>query len=418
VSNHSDVVSTRSAQGVQSLLAGKRILFVAEAVTLAHVARPLALSSALENSGCELSFACDPHTHWLLKDFGGSVHALNSIDSAHFLQTLAQGRPLYDVETLDRYVADDLNLLGRIRPDLVVGDFRLSLSISARLASVPYMTISNAYWSPYVRQGYPLPEHPLTQRFGLKIAQALFQIARPLVFAQHALPLNHVRKRHGLPVLGYNLNRVYTDADHVLYADVPEMFTMRGLPDNHHFLGPILWSPPVPKPDWWQQIPQDRPILYVTLGSSGQARLLPLVLEALAALPVTVMLAGGGQRLPATLPDNLKTADYLPGMEAAKLAQLVICNGGSPTSHQALAAGVPVLGLSSNLDQFLNMQAVEARGAGLLLRADQVNTMSIRLAVEKMRATASYTKAAQRIAHIFDRYPAGPRFKQLVETLR
>jgi len=119
---------------VQSLLAGKRILFVAEAVTLAHVARPLALSSALENSGCELSFACDPDTHWLLKDFDGSVHALDSIDSAHFLHSLAQGRPLYDVETLDRYVTDDLNLLERIRPDLVVGDFRLSLSISARLA--------------------------------------------------------------------------------------------------------------------------------------------------------------------------------------------------------------------------------------------------------------------------------------------
>ena len=414
MSEHSDVVRQRA----QSLLAGKRILFVAEAVTLAHVARPLALSSALENSGCELNFACDPNYHWLLKDFGGSVHALPSIDSAHFLHALSQGRPVYDEATLSRYVADDLELLKQVRPDVVVGDFRLSLSVSARLAQVPYLTISNAYWSPYVRQAYPIPEHPLAQRFGLTVAQFLFGLARPLVFAHHTLPLNRLRRRHGLPPLGFNLNRVYTDADHVLYADVPEMFTMQGLPENHHFLGPILWSPPVPKPDWWQRIPLDRPILYVTLGSSGQARLLPTVLEALAALPVTVLLAGSGQRLPTTLPDNLLAADYLPGMEAAKLAQLVICNGGSPTSHQALAAGVPVLGLPSNLDQFLNMQAVEASGAGLLLRADRADTASIRLAVEKMRATASYTEAAQRIAHIFDHYPAGPRFKQLVETLR
>lgn len=364
-----------------------------------------------------MSFACDPRAHWLLRDFNGSVYPLYSIDSAHFMQSLAQGRPLYDVETLERYVSDDLNLLERIRPDLVVGDFRLSLSVSARLAQVPYQTISNAYWSPYVRQRYPLPEHPLAQRFGLRIAQALFRMARPLVFALHTLPLNRVRKRHGLPSLGYNLNRVYTDADHVLYADVPEVFTMQSLPNNHHFVGPILWSPPVPKPDWWQRIPQDRPILYVTLGSSGQARLLPPVLEALAALPVTVLLASGGHGLPATLPDNLLAADYLPGMEAAKLARLVICNGGSPTSHQALAAGVPVLGLPSNLDQFLNMQAVEASGAGLLLRADRADAASIRLVVENMLATACHAEAAQRIALTFDRYPAGPRFTQLVDTL-
>lgn len=392
-------------------------MFVAEAVTLAHMARPLALSQALENSGCELDFACNPHFHWLMKDFGGSVHALDSIDSARFLDSLARGRPVYDEATLNRYVADDLSLLGRLKPDLVVGDFRLSLSVSARLAGVPYLAISNAYWSPHVRQHYPLPEHPLARRLGVTTAQALFCMARPAVFALHTLPLNRVRQHHGLPSLGFNLNRVYTDADHVLYADVPEMFSMRGLPGNHHFLGPVLWVPPVPKPDWWPRIPLDRPAIYVTLGSSGQARLLSPVLEALAGLPVTALVAGGGQSLPVALPDNALVADYLPGTEAARLAKLVICNGGSPTSHQALAAGVPVLGLPSNLDQFLNMQAVEANEAGLLLRADRADAMRIRLAAERILTTAAYTQAARRIADIFSHYPAGPRFRQVIETL-
>src|SRR5512139_3766553 len=99
------MVSAGPRQGAQSRLAGKRVLFVAEAVTLAHVARPLALSSALENSGCELGFACSPHHQWLLKDFDGSVHALDSVDSAQFLNSLAQGRPVYDEATLNRYVA-------------------------------------------------------------------------------------------------------------------------------------------------------------------------------------------------------------------------------------------------------------------------------------------------------------------------
>lgn len=412
VSRHPDVNETP-----QAALTGRRILFVAEAVTLAHIARPLALSQALDDSGCVLDFACNPQHHWLLKGFPGQAHPLYSISSADFLQTLAKGRPLYDVATLERYIADDLALIERVRPDAVVGDFRLSLSVSARLAGVPYLTISNAYWSPCVRQRYPLPEHPLARYLGGGLAQALFRMARPVVFAIHARPLNRVRTRHGLPRLGYNLNRVYTDADQVLYADVPEMFSMRNLPDNHHFIGPILWSPPVAEPDWWPRIPRERPILYVTLGSSGQARLLPAVLEALAALPVTVLLAGGGHPLPDPPPPNLLAAEYLPGLEAARLAQLVICNGGSPTSHQALAAGVPVLGLPSNLDQFLNMQAVEACGAGRLLRADRADTGSIRSAVERLLASRPHTEAARHIAEIFAQHASGPHFRRILETL-
>jgi UDP:flavonoid glycosyltransferase YjiC (YdhE family) len=145
--------------------------------------------------------------------------------------------------------------------------------------------------------------------------------------------------------------------------------------------------------------------------------LLPVVISAVAGLPVTVLVAGGGHGLPDAVPGNVLVADYLPGVEAAKLARLVICNGGSPTSHQALAAGVPVLGLASNLDQFLNMQAVEASGAGRLLRTDRADTKAIRLAIEHLLGSASHAEAAKHIARICDRYPAGPRFRQLIETL-
>lgn len=395
----------------------RRILFVAEAVTLAHVARPLALSESLDESGWTMDFACSPKAHWLLGQFRGEVHNLASIDSAQFLDALAHGRPLYDVATLERYVADDRALLERVRPDLVVGDFRLSLSVSARLAGVPYLAISNAYWSPFVRQRYPLPEHPLARQVGLRLAQTLFSLGRPFVFAVHAMPLNRVRRRHGLAPLGTNLNRVYTDADHVLYADVPEMYTMRELPANHHFLGPVLWSPPIPFPDWWPSIPRDRPILYVTLGSSGPGRLLAPVLAAVADLPVTVLLATGGQPLPDAAPPNVFAADYLPGLEAARLASLVVCNGGSPTSHQALAAGVPVLGLPSNLDQFLNMQTIETAGAGRLLRADMAGVADIRQTIEGLLQSDPCTAAAQAIARTFGRYPAQARFRALAESL-
>jgi UDP:flavonoid glycosyltransferase YjiC (YdhE family) len=88
----------------------------------------------------------------------------------------------------------------------------------------------------------------------------------------------------------------------------------------------------------------------------------------------------------------------------------VICNGGSPTSQQALAEGVPVIGIASNLAQFLNMQAVEAADAGVLTRGDRVTDAGLRAAVERVLRAASHRAAAQSLAGSFERFRAAERF--------
>lgn len=395
----------------------KKILFVAEAVTLAHVGRPLALAHTLDRQRFDLHFACSDGYDFCFKDSDFSRWRIDSISSQQFLNALAAGKPVYDDVTLSNYVEDDLRLLNAVQPDLVIGDFRLSLSVSARLAKVPYVALINAYWSPYVRQHYTVPNIPLTKIFPIPIANALFQMVRPIAFSLHTMPLNRVRRKFGLPPLGFDLRRVYTDADHTLYADIPELFPAHDLPANHTYLGPVIWSPPIETPDWWDTLPTDKPIVYVTLGSSGQGQLLPLVLQALASLPLTVIAATAGNIKLDTAPPNAYVADYLPGETAARRASLVICNGGSPTSQQALAAGVPVLGIASNLDQFLNMHGVATVGAGIVLRTDRFNEPELQRAVTAMLDDASSVDAAKKIAQSFRNYDPGVRFMSLLTKL-
>jgi UDP:flavonoid glycosyltransferase YjiC (YdhE family) len=395
----------------------RRILFLAEAVTLAHVARPVALAQALDRTHYDVTLAVDPRYNRLLGDLPFPVRPIHSISSEQFLHVLARGSPLYDAATLRDYVREDLEVLRETAPDVVVGDFRLSLAVSARLARVPYLAITNAYWSPYARQRFPLPELPLTKVVGVRLAGCVFRIARPVAFAYHTLPLNRVRREHGLPSLGLDLRRIYTEADHVAYADVPELAPTVDLPATHHYLGPVLWSPRVEAPAWWDHLSQDRPILYVTLGSSGQGDLLPAILQALADLPVFVVAATAGRTWSAPLPDNARVADYLPGEEAAARSRLVICNGGSPTTQQALAAGVPVLGIPSNMDQYMNMEGICRAGAGVLIRAGTADATSVRAAVCKLIAQQSYTEAASRLARSFASYPTAARFRTLVDNL-
>lgn len=395
----------------------KKILFVAEAVTLAHVGRGIALASTLDPEQFEVHFACADGYDFCFKDCNFTRWPIKSISSEQFLQALAAGKPVYSEATLTSYAVEDIRLLGAIQPDLIVGDFRLSLSISARLAEIPYVSLTNAYWSPYVRPHYAVPNIPLTKILPIHIANALFRMVRPVAFASHSLPLNRVRRKFGLPTLGLDVRRVYTDADYTLYMDVPELFPAFGMPDNHAYLGPVIWSTPSAPPSWWDTLPEDKPLVYVTLGSSGQGKLLPLVLEALASLPVTVLAATAGNVKLDNIPSNAHVADYLPGEEAARRSSLVICNGGSPTSQQALAAGVPVVGIASNLDQFLNMHGVAKAGAGVLLRADRFNGARLQKVVRAMLGEPRTGDAAKVVAQSFGRYDAGARFKELLPKM-
>lgn len=395
----------------------RTILFVAEAVTLAHLGRPIVLGEALDPTRYDRVLACDHRYARFFPKRGWRCEPLESIGSAQFTAELARGRPVFSLETLRRYARADADLIERIAPALVVGDFRLSLSVSARLAGVPYAAIANAYWSPYVDVRHVIPSHRSVRIVGLAVADTLFRIARPAVFGWHARPLNRLRLENGLPSLGLDLRRVYTDADVTLYADSPALFTARSLPPSHRFIGPVSWSPEVAAPASLEEGSADDANVYVTLGSSGQAGLLPIVLEALSTLPCKVFASTAGAPVPSATPANASVFDYLPGRAMAQRSRLVVCNGGSPATYQALLAGSPVLGIADNLDQFLNMGQVVAAGAGKLVRSDRATVHGVREAAQMALEEPSYRSAAGQMAGTLGREDAAAVFADIVGSL-
>ncbi|ODT85132.1 MAG: glycosyl transferase family 1 [Nitrosomonadales bacterium SCN 54-20] len=393
------------------------VLLVAEAVTLAHFGRIATLAKALDSSVYQVAVASDPRYADLEPALGCKFYPIRSISSAQFIRALNRGRPLYSTATLIQYVEDDLMLLDSVKPNLVIGDFRLSLAVSAPLRKIPYTTVVNAYWSPFADIPYLVPDLPITRALGLSLAQKLFDIVRPIVFAQHARPLNRVRSRYGLPSLGPDLRNVYTGGDYTLYADAPQVIPIHNLPPNHYYLGPVLWSTHTPLPDWWDYLPRDKPIIFLTFGSSGQSNLLPLALEALSQLQATVMVATLGKIKIARVPANTYITEYLNVDIAIQHSQLAICNGGSLTVYQALAHGVPVIGLCSNMDQLLNMSAVERLGAGLALRAARVTQTQLKEAARDILETTAYAQAAAQVQKHLKQIDARERFRTFVARI-
>lgn len=395
----------------------RRILFVAEAVSLAHVARPFALASVLPSPQYDIHFAWDPRYAHLFAQPPGTLHRLHSISTDRFLSALESGRPIYDSRTLHDYVRDDLRLLEAVQPELVVGDFRLSLAVSAPVFGVPYIALTNAYWSPYLPQRFPVPDLPVVRWFGLALGQAVFDAVRPLAFAYHAIALNRTRRAYGLPSVGFDLRSAYTFADYTLYADIPGLYPPFDYPPNHRFLGAVFWSPSVRMPDWWSALEDDRPLVYVNLGSSGRFDRFAQIMRALAPLPVRVVAATAGRALPPRLPDNVFCAPYLPGDRVAERAALVVCNGGSPAAQQALRAGVPVLGLPGNMDQYLNMGYVERAGAGTTLRPTGAEASGIRSTVEDMLECGSLRENALKLSRQLKAMSSAQRFGDLLSEI-
>lgn len=391
-----------------------RILFVAEAVTLAHIARPVTLARSLDSRLFDVHFAHHPRYRTLLGHVAFTEHTIQSIAPQQFMDALAAGSPLYDFATLKSYVEEDLALIAAVQPDIIVGDFRITLSVSARIAGIPYVALGNAYWSPYCEQDYTVPDLPFTRALGPTLGQSVFSLVRPFAFALHCLPMHRLRRSYGQASLGFDLRQVYTDGDYTLYADIPGLYRMRGLPAQHRFIGPVNWSPEFPLPDWWHDLPQGAPLVYVTLGSSGRVELLPALVEALGKLDVTAVISTAGAPAPRNTPHNVFVAAYLPGDDCVERASLVICNGGSPGTSQALARGVPVIGVASNLDQYLNMAAIVKSGAGQLLRSGSCSSAQLAASVKDMLADAKYGSAANALAQRLACYDALKEFPRAI----
>jgi len=393
----------------------KRILFVAEAVTLAQVVRLVTLARALDPARYEVHFASARFDDLIFGETRFVRHPIWSLSPAVIDARVARGQRLYGRRTLAAYVREERALLQAVRPDLVVGDLRLSLAISAPVERVPYAALINAYWSPFAeRKGFPLPEHPIVKLLGVALAERHFARALPFVFRHFARPLNQLRRRHGLAELG-TLPEVLTFGDHTLFPDTPALVPTHGLPAHQRYLGYIPWSPPVPLPEWWSRLDAGRPTVYVTLGSSGRVQRLPMVLDAAASLGCQVLVAMAGRVRLGALPPHVFAADYLPGDLAARRAAVVISNGGSTTGYQALAQGRPVLGIPFNLDQYLASQAIARAGAGLVVRAGLADAKNVAGALSRLLAESSFTTRATDVAADLGRSNAPAAFAALVD---
>jgi MGT family glycosyltransferase len=153
-----------------------------------------------------------------------------------------------------------------------------------------------------------------------------------------------------------------------------------------------------------------RPWVLLSLSTTQQrqAAALPGILDAVAALPVRVLLTLGGA-LPASavdVPANVTVRGFVPHELLLPHMAAVISHGGLSTITAALTAGVPLVCIPQGRDQPDKAQRVAASGVGRVV-ATSAPPAEIATVLRELLADPAALRAARRFAGVIARLGGG-----------
>ncbi len=173
----------------------------------------------------------------------------------------------------------------------------------------------------------------------------------------------------------------------------------------------------MPQPEWWEKLPKDKPIIYLSLGSSGEVAVLPVIKDVLKVMEVTVIFTTSGRVNSNSLPNNFFATDYVSGLEVAKIAQLFIGNGGTGSVYQGLSCGVPILGFPTNMDQFFVMEQIEHLQAGKLIRPSLATKNNVCDATHELLTKQIFRQSAQKLSDEIKQFDPANIFRNFIDNI-
>jgi MGT family glycosyltransferase len=394
-----------------------RILAMPDGNWLSHVSRPFEIAKVLRRRGHEVLFASDGEYMRLPAEAGFEIHGARTLDPDHVLRCSRSGHVnWWDLAEIEAMVEDELRVLGELRPDLVIGDFRLTLSTSCERHGVPYAAVLNAAWTNYYDAPLRAPEHlAVTRLLGRALTTRLLPAVKGMIVWNDARPFRRYRRRHGLSPRG-NIWDVWR-GDLNLMVDTPDYGPTRDLPPSFRYVGPVFWEPDLPAPAWLDELDPERPTLYFTMGSTGYARFFELAVELFGDSRYQVIMTTAGMASFDSLPGNCWGVDYAPGSALMQRADAVVCQGGNGTIYQALTHGVPIVGIPTMHDQEFNLDRVVALGTGIHLSELRFRPEHLLAAVDDVVTDPAYRAAAAHQRDVLRTYHGPTRAADAIEEL-
>lgn len=391
-----------------------KVLFMVESVTMAHPTRSFELATHLVQKGHQVVFAATESPLFLKSQDHGMtwVDLQTGISSKEFLQSLEKASLPYTVQGLDQALTEDLMILRQYQPDIIIGDMRLSLQVSARLSKTKWINLSNLVWNPETDLGYLMPEMPASRMLGSGIQHLIPRKILEKIIDANVGVFNQFRTKYGLSKL-LNLKQAYCDGDRNFYLDLPSSSVSMKQNEKHLVIGPVLFSSSMEMPEWISELPESQKKAFVSMGSSGNQKTLEKIVHTLLAEGYIVILIGGSVKWTS---NRLFMAPFAPVKELMQMCDLVVCNGGTPMTYLALSLGKAVLGIPSNMDQHLTMKHLSALPLVQSLRSEDLSYKNISNTVRQLHLIHQDQNVKNEMMDQFSRWNSMKKFVTEVES--
>lgn len=267
-----------------------------------------------------------------------------------------------------------------------------------------------------------------------------FDLATPIVSAATNIPAVHHSLGRTLPASCYLGSATYLEP---LWSDVGvEPPPMCGTYENNTYVdvcptsiqgpGPpstttvLRMSPADPTPSGipppWLRQEEDRPNVYVTLGTVfNRVELFRMLLSALADESWNIIVTVGDNNDPAELgpqPPNVHIERFVPQSVLLPHVSAMVTHAGSGSMLAALSHGVPLLMLPQAADQYENAQACTAAGVARTLTPDDATPERIARELRMILTESSYRRAAAAIRDEIDNLPSPDDVARVIAAAR
>jgi len=381
---------------------------------LGHAGRlkPLALALLARGHRVSMSLRDLVHTHSLLADLDVPklqapiwLHRAVGLPptQANLAEILLTCGYL-EANAIEGLVEGWRHMFGLLQPDLLVADYAPTAVLAARSMGLRCATLGIGFYMP--PQGQALP--PLRDWEPVPAQRMAAAEARVLTSANAVLAL------HGAPPFARVSDLLLGDA--TLLCTWPELdhYGRSSLPEGTRWYGPNF-LPQTGEAPQWPAGEGSKVFAYLKTDHPDHAVLLQALADAGCRTLCYLPEVATGKPAPVLSPLIHYAAGPVSLGEAFADCSLCICHGGEATLVQALLAGVPVLLLPMQTEQFLMSRRVAQTGAGInaaLLR----RPVDWRALLRRMLDEPGFADAAATFAQRYAGFSQAQQVQDLVEA--
>ena len=377
-----------------------RVLLVPHAPTtgLAHVGACLEVGRRLRDGGHEVEMAYGGSRGDVVDREGFHRHAVVEVSPD---REWSRDGWFSSPAELRACVESHLGVIEGWRPEVAVSSSGIAGRLACELAGVPQVYLMHYLpGTPYGRRATVWGDRLRDARRPRRAARVLRARARRRSKAAGTVPVvEAVRRELGLPPAGPG---TYAGARDTMVAitSAPLVDPADRLPSHWRYVGPLAWSPQA-RPREEAPSRGERPLVYVTQGSTGDPALLRRTVTELAEEDVDLLVATGGLCDPAELTrlsPRVRAAELLPGRACLEAADAAVIHGGHLTFCEALSTGTPVVVLPYRSDQIARVNRAERLGVGVAVWPLPRRLGAVRRAVRRVLTEPSFRRRSSDLA--------------------